>query len=154
MKFTNQRSPVIGTPEREFFMVNLIVSESYYPDLDMIFLLLDQLDKPKLIYYRDFFMVNLFVSESYYPDLDTIFLFLDQLDKPKLIYYRCELPFFHTYIPLSQILENSHNNLQHTFKSKLFQAYAVEDLLNYPFSTRKLKNNTFKITHTDTHTNP
>ena len=52
MKFTNQRSPVIGTPEREFFMVNLIVSESYYPDLDMIFLLLDQLDKPKLIYYR------------------------------------------------------------------------------------------------------
>merc|ERR1711954_480237 len=88
-------------------------------------------------------MVNLIVSESYYPDLDMIFLLLDQLDK--LIYYRCELPFFHTYIPLSQILENSHNNLQHTFKSKLFQAYAVKDLLNYPFSTRKLKNNTFKI---------
>ena len=73
MKFTNQRSPVIGTPEREFFMVNLIVSESYYPDLDMIFLLLDQLDKPQ------FFMVNLIVSESYYPDLDMIFLLLDQL---------------------------------------------------------------------------
>ena len=64
MKFTNQRSPVIGTPEREFFMVNLIVSESYYPDLDMIFLLLDQLDKPQ------FFMVNLIVSESYYPEMD------------------------------------------------------------------------------------
>ena len=82
--------------------------------------------------------------KSYEPDLDIIFLLLDQLGK--LIYYRCELPFFHTSIPLSQILENSHNNLQHTFKSKLFQAYAVEDLLNYPFSTRKLKNNTFKIT--------
>ena len=89
-------------------------------------------------------MVNLIVSESYYPDLDMIFLLLDQLDK--LIYYKCELPlFFHTYIPLSQILKNSHNNLQHTFQSQLFTAYAVKDLLEYPFSTRKLNNNTFKI---------
>merc|ERR1711954_444240 len=62
----------------------------YYPDLDMIFLLLDQLDKPQ------FFMVNLIVSESYYPDLDMIFLLLDQLDKPHHI---ITIP-NHTYYPM------------------------------------------------------
>ena len=57
----------------------------------------------------------------------------------KKLYYRCELPLsIHIYSTVTNP-RNSHNNLQHTFKSKLFKAYAVKDLLNYPFSTRKLK---------------
>ena len=61
------------------------------------------------------------------------------------LYCRCELPLsIHIYSTVTNP-RNSHNNLQHTFKSKLFKAYAVKDLLNYPFSTRKLKNNNFKI---------
>ena len=63
----------------------------------------------------------------------------------KKLYYRCELPLsIHIYSTVTNP-RNSHNNLQHTFKSKLFKAYAVKDLLNYPFSTRKLKNNNFTI---------